>query len=171
MSNPRPGWRTDPVSRWFLRVAVGTFQKLRRAVWYFTEPEARGVHAIPITPDNKVILVKLTYARGWRLPGGGWKAEETAEQAILRELHEEIGLVSHSDLQRACEVRHRPDFRQCNTSLFVVHDVICRPGWSVEIEAVKEFLIDQLPEDTDEWARQWIERIGPELQRQSSAEV
>jgi ADP-ribose pyrophosphatase YjhB (NUDIX family) len=41
---------------------------------------------------DKVVLVRQSYARGWHLPGGGVKRGEPPEQAVLRELKEEIGL-------------------------------------------------------------------------------
>ena len=37
------------------------------------------------------------YAGQWALPGGRIDAGETAEQAALRELHEEVGLRLHAD--------------------------------------------------------------------------
>lgn len=120
-------WRTDRVRRLLLGLTMGAFQQLRRAVWYFTEPKTRGVHALPITSEGQLVLVKLTYAPGWRLPGGGRKRVETKEEAVLRELREEIGLVSYDRLQLGCEVEHRPDYRRCNTSLFVVQGVKYQP--------------------------------------------
>jgi 8-oxo-dGTP pyrophosphatase MutT (NUDIX family) len=44
-----------------------------------------GVHGIPLTPDGKVVLVILSYATGWRLPGGGRKAGEDPREAIFTE--------------------------------------------------------------------------------------
>ena len=42
--------------------------------------------------DGKVLLVRHSYVAGWLLPGGGVARGEPAEQAILREMKEEIGL-------------------------------------------------------------------------------
>ncbi|HVZ90597.1 MAG TPA: NUDIX domain-containing protein [Rhizomicrobium sp.] len=42
--------------------------------------------------DGKILLARHSYVAGWLLPGGGVGRGEPAEQAILRELKEEIGL-------------------------------------------------------------------------------
>ena len=52
----------------------------------------RGVHAVALTPERRIVLVRLRYAPGWRLPGGGLDAGEDLERAALRELREEIGI-------------------------------------------------------------------------------
>jgi 8-oxo-dGTP pyrophosphatase MutT (NUDIX family) len=93
------------------------------------------------------VLVTLSYARGWRLPGGGLKKREAPEQAILRELREEIGMTSYSAVVKVTDFSHRPDFRDDQSYLYVVRDVIYRARWSLEIRDVREFKPDQLPAD------------------------
>ncbi|MBP3540493.1 MAG: NUDIX domain-containing protein [Clostridia bacterium] len=47
-----------------------------------------------VVRDNRILMVQ-TYRRGctvWELPGGGIEANETPEEAALRELKEECGL-------------------------------------------------------------------------------
>jgi len=55
-------------------------------------PVAYGACAL-IERDGKVLLVRHSYVAGWLLPGGGVRRGEPAEQAVVRELREEIGLV------------------------------------------------------------------------------
>jgi ADP-ribose pyrophosphatase YjhB (NUDIX family) len=124
------------------------FQSARRVVWFVTRPTTYGVHAVPITPDGKIVLVRLSYAPEWRLPGGGRRPEEPAEHAMLRELQEEIGLKAWASVAKLSEFEHRPDFRQSRSSLFVVRGVVYRPRWSLEIKAVAEFTLDELPSNT-----------------------
>jgi 8-oxo-dGTP pyrophosphatase MutT (NUDIX family) len=54
-------------------------------------PVAFGALAL-VEQGGKVVLVRHSYAPGWRLPGGGVRRGEPPEDAVLRELREEIGL-------------------------------------------------------------------------------
>src|ERR1700744_1578953 len=49
-----------------------------------------------IVRDGKVLLVRHSYVSGWLLPGGGVARGEPAEDAILREMREEIGMTRAS---------------------------------------------------------------------------
>jgi len=49
---------------------------------------------IAIVYENEVLVVKNWLARDvWRLPGGGIKRNENTEDALLREVKEELGLL------------------------------------------------------------------------------
>lgn len=52
-----------------------------------------GVRAIVIDEDGKVLLVRHTYTPGWHFPGGGIELNETAEEALAKELQQETGLL------------------------------------------------------------------------------
>ena len=78
-----------------LRAGAGAFHKMLTVGWFFRRPRTLGAHAIALTPNGRLILVKLWYAPGWRMPGGGRDAAEPAADAALRELREEIGMTSH----------------------------------------------------------------------------
>lgn len=131
-----------------VRAAVSSFQGFRRAVWFVTRPLTLGAHAIPLTEAGALVLVRLTYARGWHLPGGGMKRGERPEDAILRELREEIGLTAHASLEHVAEFRHRPDFRRGIAQLYLVRGVAYTPPlWSLEVEEVRAFPLDALPPD------------------------
>ena len=131
-----------------LHAAVNQFQRARRRLWFVTRPQTSGVHAAALTPEGKLILVTLSYARGWRLPGGGLKQGEDPERAVLRELREEIDLLGHGSVQKVADFHHRPDFRRGHSALFVVKDVSYRSKWSLEIKVVAEFDPKALPPDT-----------------------
>lgn len=131
-----------------LHFGVNAFQALRRGVWFFSRPRTRGVHAVPLAPDGKIVLVTLSYAKGWRLPGGGRKSGEDPKEAILRELREEIGLTGYTDIEPVCDFTHRPDFRRGEATLFVVRGVQYQPRWSLEVKAVATFDLSALPPDT-----------------------
>lgn len=130
-----------------LRRTVFTFLNgLRLALRKLTGSGRSGVHAVPLTGEGKVVLVRLTYAPGWRVPGGGRKRGEGPEQAMLRELREEIGLVSHGAIEGLEDVRPGDP-----STFFVVRDVVYRPRRSLEVEEVREFDPGRLPGDTTPW--------------------
>ena len=119
-------------------------------------PKCVGVHGIPLTPEGKIVLVTLSYAKGWRLPGGGQGRHEDALTAMIRELREEIGLLSYESAKLVTGFRHRPDYRDGTGSLFIIRGVSYRPRWSLEIKEVAEFELDDLPPDTALITRQLL---------------
>lgn len=106
-----------------------------------------------------MILVKLRYASGWRLPGGGCNAGEHPGEAALRELREEIGVSSHGAVRLVCKFDQKVHFKQDLASLFIVEDVCYRPRWSWEVEQVRQFSLEDLPPDLAPVTRAWIEAV------------
>tara|TARA_R110002167_G_scaffold23011_1_gene81861 strand:+ start:209 stop:682 length:474 start_codon:yes stop_codon:yes gene_type:complete len=53
-----------------------------------------GVRGVAVDADGRVLLVRHTYLHGWWLPGGGVDRGETLEQAVIREMREETGLIA-----------------------------------------------------------------------------
>ena len=51
-----------------------------------------NVGIILANDDGKLLLGGRVGKRGWQFPQGGMQAGESAEQAMFRELHEEVGL-------------------------------------------------------------------------------
>ncbi|MEO7828046.1 MAG: hypothetical protein ABIR60_12985, partial [Allosphingosinicella sp.] len=62
--------------RSLVRTVFTFLHNLRLALWKLTGSVQAGVHAVALTERGKVILVRLTYAPGWRVPGGGRKRGE-----------------------------------------------------------------------------------------------
>jgi 8-oxo-dGTP pyrophosphatase MutT (NUDIX family) len=50
--------------------------------------------AVIFNEEHKILLVKMTYWRvhPWGMPGGSLEYSESAEEAVVREVHEETGL-------------------------------------------------------------------------------
>ncbi len=145
------------MKRDILRPLLVSLQRLRKLVWSFTGRPA-GAHAIALTSTGKLVLVKLRYASGWRPPGGGIKKGETIEQAVLRELTEEVGMTKHGAVETDLVIRDPAGDRVC-----IVRDVECSPRWSLEIEAVAEFDASRLPLDIPPRARRWIDQVRHRL--------
>jgi 8-oxo-dGTP pyrophosphatase MutT (NUDIX family) len=75
-----PRWITEAVFRAFMTV---------RALW---SPAVMGVSGAVFDAQGRVLLVRQSYNPGWRLPGGGIERGEPPQDAVLRELAEEVGL-------------------------------------------------------------------------------
>jgi len=147
-----------------LRIVLTAAHKLLKAGWFVRRPHTRGAHALALTRERKLILVKLRYARGWRLPGGGRRPGEYAQAAVIRELREEIGMTAYGRIRFACELEESIDFKRDLAALLIVEDVRYRPRrWSWEVEQVGEFEIGQLPPDTASLTLRWIGALEPNI--------
>ena len=147
-----------------LRIVLTAAHKLLKAAWFVRRPRTLGAHAVALTRERKLILVKLRYARGWRLPGGGRRPGEYAQAAVIRELREEIGMTAYGRIRFACELEESIDFKRDLAALLIVEDVRYVPHrWSWEVEQVGEFEIGQLPLDTATLTLRWIDALQPSL--------
>jgi len=146
-----------------LRLALGALHKLLKLHWRIRRPRTFGAHALALTPEGKVILVRLRYAPGWRVPGGGRAESEDPRDAVLRELREEIGMTSHGDVRLAAELEEDTDFKRDLASLIIVRDVRYQPRWSWEIERTIEADMDALPVDLSPITARWLEAVRNRL--------
>ena len=146
-----------------LRVTLTGAHQILRAGWFVRRPRTFGAHALALTPERKLILVKLRYASGWRLPGGGRGKGEDPVDAALRELREEIGMTAHGAVKKAAELEQRPHYRRDLVSLVVVEDVRYRPRWSWEVERIIEVDPRQLTDGMSPLAEEWIAALREHL--------
>lgn len=153
-----------------LRAVLTAAHHVLKATWFVRRPKTYGAHALAITPEGRIVLVKLRYAPGWRLPGGGRDANEDPVEAALRELREEIGLASHGQTRLARDFEESTDFKHDTASLVVVRDVRYRPRrWGWEVEQVGEFDPDGLPDNLPAVTARWIEALHPLLRERPRA--
>ena len=133
-------------------------RSLATAAYRIVKPRARrrlGVHAVALTAERRVILVKLRYAPGWRLPGGGRADDEDPCEAALRELREEIGMTAHGKARLALPG---------SDELLIVERVrYSRPRWSWEVQDVMEAPIDNLPPGLSPIAARWLMAVRPHI--------
>lgn len=63
-----------------------------RLYWFIFRPKVRGARCL-IESNGRILLIRQTYGDMlWTLPGGLIKSSETPEDAIRREVMEEVGL-------------------------------------------------------------------------------
>ena len=143
-------WKSPSLVDRLVRPLATAFHRLMKEMR--RRPARAGAHAIALTPEREFILVKLRYAAGWRVPGGGRREGEELRDAVLRELREEIGMTSHGTVREAAP------------GLLVVEDVrYRRPRWSWEIESIREAAADDLPTDLSPRSAAWIQAIRDRL--------
>ncbi len=64
---------------------------LVRIYWRVFKPQTRGAKLFLVT-DTKIFLVQPRTMSYWSFPGGGINKNESPEQAVIRELYEEVGI-------------------------------------------------------------------------------
>ncbi len=113
--------------------------------------------AVVLDAAGRVLLLRHSYrpGSGWGIPGGFLLPREQPEEALIRELREEIGLKIH--IERIAFVRALQRYQQVEI-LF-----LCRPvGEAVprgfEITRAEWFPLDALPEGLSADQRGLIER-------------
>lgn len=128
-----------------------------------------------IVQDEKILLVKraahLHEGGKWALPGGFVERDETAIEAVMREVLEETGYTC--DVQELITVIDKPnrrgDDRQNVAFVFAAQTITKTKQRDAESTAVEWFPITALPSESDmafdhlEIIWEWIKQHDPNL--------
>lgn len=117
--------------------------------WRMRRGMTLGVRGLVENERGEILLVRHTYVAGWHFPGGGVERGETLEQAIIKELAEEGGVVPSGPPELLGIYLNERVFKGDHVALFRVrgwtpcdmtaHHEIAETGW---------FAPDALPEGT-----------------------
>jgi len=152
-------WRAAPLIRKenFNKMSLDALRQamepaIRRVLhlyWRFARGMTFGVRGVVIDPAGRVLLVKHSYVSGWHLPGGGVEVGETAEDALLRELHEEGGVRARDAALFGLYFNSRIS-RRDHVALYIVRDFTKEGGPLHPREIIDHgfFALDALPEGT-----------------------
>ncbi len=122
-------------------------------------PVAFGVSAIVQDRDSKILLVRHTYQPGWLLPGGGVKRGEPPEEAIVRELEEEVGLIRAGSPELVGIHTRKAGLASNVTALYRVRDAEIAFVRNREIREAAFYPPDALPAGTPQWVRRRIDEL------------
>lgn len=120
-----------------------------------------GAQGVLIDSDNRVLLIKHTYRPGWCFPGGGVEPGETFEDALRREVREEVGATITGPVELHGVFANFAIVRRDHIALFVLRHW-SRPGdvfQRGEIAEAGMFAYDDLPPDTDRGTRTRLAEI------------
>jgi 8-oxo-dGTP pyrophosphatase MutT (NUDIX family) len=88
--------------------------------WFMRRPTHHGA-LVALWHSGEILLLRNSYRTGWSLPGGGIGRGETARDAALRELREEVGLVvPPAALREAQTAEFDWEYRRDHTTIFEV---------------------------------------------------
>ncbi|WP_419418399.1 NUDIX domain-containing protein [Legionella sp. D16C41] len=115
-----------------------------------------GVRALLIR-ENETLLVKHTYQAGWYTIGGGVEPGETAHQALLREIKEEVGATLTTPPQLFAVYYSRNERRDDYIIFYICHVYQQERVHSPEIAEQQWFNLNQLPTDISPATKKRIE--------------
>lgn len=129
--------------------------KITVLVWKIYKPKSLGARAILIR-DGEILLVKHTYQSQWYLPGGGLKYGETYEEAIRRELKEELNAAVNK-MELFGVYNNTFEGKNDSVTIFLSNDFdVFEKKHNSEVSDVRYFKLDSLPKEVSPGTRRRI---------------
>ena len=95
--------------------------RLRLLHWRFLRPRLEGSY-VAVWHAGRVLAIRNSYRRRLSLPAGGLARGETPVEAALRELREEVGIVSErAALRYVGEIVDRQGYAEDHAHFFELH--------------------------------------------------
>ena len=121
---------------------------LKRIYWFIFRPRTKGVKCI-LENNGKILMIRRTYGTDkWVFPGGAIKANETIENAVRREIQEDLDITL--DQLRSLgsftqTIHHRQETLHCFAGTISSNSLRLDKE---KIQEVRWFDISELPELT-----------------------
>ena len=114
--------------------------------WFIFRPKTQGVICLILSGDE-LLLIRHTYGHSaWTLSGGGFKRNETKEDAVKREVKEELGL--NITPEYIGEFTQNTEYKIDTVFCFVARVEKIEPKIDhLEIKEAKWWNINNLPKD------------------------
>jgi 8-oxo-dGTP diphosphatase len=108
-----------------------------RTYWKVRHPTTHGT-LVTLWNQGEVLLVRNSYVPYYSLPGGYIRKDETPQQAVVRELSEEVGIIADPDqLQLVLDRTHEWEGKHDHVRIFSL-ELSSRPNITVDNREVIE---------------------------------
>lgn len=139
-------------------VLARALHQVYNAYYWLTRPLTLGVRGL-IVDDGRVLLVRHTYMNGWYLPGGGIDKGEAVEDALRRELSEEVGVTFEGPPRLLGVYSNFNQFKSDHIVLFQVDRYAMVPRRNAEIAEHAFFPLTAVPADTSPGTRRRLDEL------------
>ena len=129
--------------------------RLLRPIWRLRRGMTLGAQGVVIDGQDRVLLVRHTYRPGWFFPGGGVEWGETLEEALSRELEEEVGVTLDGPPVLHGIFSNNADFPGDHIAVYLIRDWTRRGSYLQrgEIAEAEMFMAGDVPARTDSGTR------------------
>lgn len=136
---------------------------IARVVWFFTRPTTHGVRCLLVN-NGKVLLITHTYGSVLKTTvGGGINKRETPQEAVLREVREETGIVLHSATEVGT-VLYTKEYKIDTIHVFIAETKTTELTLDrSEIKEAAWYPLDTIPTDVSPLFNQFLDLAKPHI--------
>ena len=150
--SPKPS--RGPIATRLITAMLRPFWRMRRGL-------TLGAQGVVIDGEDRVLLVRHSYRPGWFFPGGGVEWGETFEEALARELEEEVGVTLTGAPVLHGLYSNGGNFPGDHIAVYLVRQWTRREGYRQrgEIAEAEMFAAGDVPAQTDPGTRNRLAEI------------
>lgn len=84
----------------------------------------KAARAMVVNKDNRIAILNVTKDKYHKLPGGGFEGDEDVEEALRREVMEEVGAEIEIQDEVGCTIEYRDEFRLLQISYCYIARIV-----------------------------------------------